>query len=112
MLATSSKPDEVAANLRVVGARPEDFLIVDKEDIETSKPAPDVFAVALERSAANPDQAAAVGDTRWDGEAATRIGVTFWGVLTGAGTEEELRLGGAQQVFRDMPALLDFLLRL
>ncbi len=50
VLATSSNPDEVAANLRVIGARPEDFLIVDSDDIETSKPAPDVFAVALERN--------------------------------------------------------------
>jgi HAD superfamily hydrolase (TIGR01509 family) len=109
VLATSSNPGEVAANLRVIGRRPEDFLIVDKDDIDTSKPAPDVFAVALERSGATPERAAAVGDTRWDGEAATKVGVAFWGVLTGAGTEEELRLGGAQQVFRDLPALLYFL---
>jgi len=112
VLATSSNPDEVAANLRVIGARPEDFLIVDKDDIETSKPAPDVFAIALERSGAKPDRAAAVGDSRWDAEAATKIGVVFCGVLTGAGTEEELRLGGASQVFRDLPALLDYLRRL
>ena len=112
MLATSSNPDEVAANLRIIGARPEDFLIVDKDDIETSKPAPDVFAIALQRSGAKPDRAAAVGDSRWDAEAATKIGVVFWGVLTGAGTEEELRLGGASQVFRDLPALLDYLRRL
>jgi phosphoglycolate phosphatase-like HAD superfamily hydrolase len=112
VLATSSNPDEVAANLRVIGKRPADFLIVDKDDIETSKPSPEVFAVAVERSGARPEQAAAVGDTRWDGEAATKIGVGFWGVLTGAGTEEELRRGGAQQVFRDLPALLYFLQRL
>jgi HAD superfamily hydrolase (TIGR01509 family) len=112
VLATSSNPDEVAANLRVIGRRPEDFLIVDKDDIETSKPAPDVFAAALKRSGARPEQAAAVGDTRWDGEAATKIGVLFWGVLTGAGTEEELRLGGGQLVFRDLPALLYYLLGL
>lgn len=111
VLATSSNPDEVAANLRVIAKRPDDFLIVDKDDIETSKPAPDVFAVALERSGGRPEQAAAVGDTRWDGEAATTIGVTFFGVLTGAGTEEELRLGGAQHVFRDLAALLSFLPR-
>ena len=93
-------------------ARSEDFLIVDKDDIATSKPAPDVFAIALERSGAKRNRAAAVGDTRWDAQSATKIGVVFWGVLTGAGTEEELRLGGACQVFRDLPALLDYLRRL
>ena len=112
VLATSSNPDEVAANLRVIGARPEDFLIVDKDDIATSKPAPDVFAISLERSGAKRNRAAAVGDTRWDAEAAVKIGVVFWGVLTGAGTEEELRLGGTEQVFRDLPALLDYVRRL
>lgn len=111
VLATSSNPNEVSANLRVIGAAPEDFSIVDKDDIGTSKPAPEVFTVALERGGGPPDRAAAVGDTRWDGEAATKAGVAFWGVLTGAGTEEELRLGGAQHVFRDLPALLGFLLR-
>jgi phosphoglycolate phosphatase-like HAD superfamily hydrolase len=112
VLATSSNPDEVAANLSVIGARPEDFLIVDRDDIETSKPAPDVFAIALKRSGARPDGAVAVGDTRWDAQSATMIGVVFWGVLTGAGTEEELRLDGAPQVFRDLPALLDYVRRL
>jgi len=111
VLATSSNPDEVAVNLGVIGARPDDFLIVDKDDIETSKPAPDVFATALECSGTPPDQAAAVGDTRWDGEAATKTGVVFWGVLTGGGSEAELRHGGAQYVFADLQALLDFLLR-
>jgi phosphoglycolate phosphatase-like HAD superfamily hydrolase len=111
VLATSSNPNEVAGNLRVVGERPEHFLIVDRDDIETSKPAPDVFAVALLRSGAEPDQARAVGDTRWDGESASKIGVAFWGVLTGAGTEEELRQAGAQQVFRTLATLLEFVRR-
>ena len=111
VLATSSNPDEVAANLRVISEAPEHFLIVDRDDIETSKPAPDAFALALERSGARPDEAAAVGDTRWDGESARKVGLRFFGVQTGAGTEDELRQGGAHQVFRDLPALLAFLRR-
>jgi beta-phosphoglucomutase-like phosphatase (HAD superfamily) len=109
VLASSSQPDEVEANLRVIGERPEDFLIIDKDDIETSKPAPDVFGVALRRSQARPEEAVAIGDTRWDGEAANKTAVAFWGVLTGAGTEAELRQGGAQEVFPDLAAVLDFL---
>ena len=111
VLATSSNPDEVAANLRVIGESPEHFLIVDRDDIETSKPAPDAFAIALERSGARPDEAAAVGDTRWDGESDSKVGLRFLGVLTGAGTEDELRMGGAQQVFPNLDALLTFLRR-
>jgi beta-phosphoglucomutase-like phosphatase (HAD superfamily) len=109
VLATSSKPDEVKANLKAIGEAPDHFLVVDKDDIETSKPAPDVFAVALKRSGADPAVAAAVGDTRWDAEAATRLQVASYGVLTGAGTREELHAGGASNVFADLPALLSFL---
>ena len=83
VLATSSNPDEVALNLKVIGAKSEDFLVVDKDDITTSKPAPDVFSLALQRSGVAAHEAAAVGDTRWDAEAATKAGVRFFGVLTG-----------------------------
>jgi HAD superfamily hydrolase (TIGR01509 family) len=109
VLATSSNPDEVEANLRVIGERPEHFTIVDKDDIGTSKPAPDVFAIALQRSGVDREQAAAVGDTRWDGEAAGKIGVTFLGLLTGAGTEAELRQSGAEHVFAGLAELLAYL---
>lgn len=111
VLASSSKPDEVEANLHVIGERPDHFLIVDKDDIGTSKPAPDVFAVALERSRARRDDAAAVGDTRWDAEAAKKVGLVFYGVLTGGGTKDELRSGGADDVFSDLRSLLSYLER-
>ncbi len=111
VLATSSDPDEVEANLKVLGEKPDRFLIVDRDDIGTSKPAPDAFAVALKRSGAPASQAAAVGDTRWDGESAGRSGITVYGVLTGGGTRDELQLGGASQIFADLPALQAFLAR-
>src|SRR5579864_44649 len=109
VLGTSSNPDEVKANLRVIGETSDHFLVVDKDDIETSKPAPDVFGVALERSGVPAAEAAAVGDTRWDAEAATRLQVTAYGVLTGAGTRDELLAGGAERVFDGLDALLTFL---
>lgn len=109
VLATSSGPDEVKANLAILGLVPEEFSVVDADDIGTSKPAADVFAIALKRSGITADQAVAVGDTRWDGESAGKSGISFWGVLTGAGTEEELRLGGASEIFKDPAAVLAFL---
>ena len=109
LLASSSNPDEVKANLAVIGETPDHFLIVDKDDIETSKPAPDVFGVALQRAGTSPQQAAAVGDTRWDAEAAVKVSVVFYGVLTGSGRREELEGGGAKLVFPDLLSLLAFL---
>jgi phosphoglycolate phosphatase-like HAD superfamily hydrolase len=109
VLATSSGPDEVEINLGILGLKPDQFLVVDRDDIGTSKPAPDVFAIALRRSGVSADQAAAVGDTRWDGESALKSEITFLGLLTGAGTEEELRLGGASDIFKDLQELRAFL---
>lgn len=109
VLATSSGPDEVEISLGILGLKPEQFLVVDNDDIGTSKPAPDVFAIAIERSGVPANQAAAVGDTRWDGESAGKSGIRFWGVLAGGGTDEELRLGGASEIFKDLAALLAFL---
>jgi HAD superfamily hydrolase (TIGR01509 family) len=108
VLASSSNPDEVEANLRVIGERPEHFLVIDKDDIEISKPAPDVFGAALKRSGVMPADAAAVGDTQWDAEAAKKVGLELLAVLTGAGTREELLDGGATRVFPDLLSLLAF----
>ena len=109
VLASSSNPDEVKANLAVIGESPDHFLIVDKDDVATSKPAPDVFAVGLERCGAQAAEAAAVGDTRWDAEAATKLGVRFFGVLTGGGRRDEFEAAGADQVFVDLASVLAFL---
>lgn len=109
VLATSSDPHEVEANLKLIGEKADRFLVVDSDDIGTSKPAPDVFSLALKRSGFSAEQARAVGDTRWDGESAGKSGIQFFGMLTGAGTEEELRLGGARRIFPDLEALLAFL---
>jgi phosphoglycolate phosphatase-like HAD superfamily hydrolase len=109
-LASSSNPDEVGANLAVIGEKPENFpVVVDKDDIETSKPAPDAFAVALERSRVSAGSAVAVGDTRWDGEAAAKLRAPFWGVLTGAGREAELRSAGATVVSATLAGLIPLL---
>lgn len=106
VLATSSNPEEVERNLAVIDERPDDFPVVDK-DAGTSKPAPDVLAVALDRSRAAAADAVAIGDTRWDGEAASRVGVRFWGVLTGAGRADELRDAVAARVFPNLRSVLE-----
>jgi HAD superfamily hydrolase (TIGR01509 family) len=109
-LASSSNPDEVGANLAVIGEKPENFvLVVDKDDIGTSKPAPDAFAVALQRTGLSGGEVAAVGDTRWDGEAAGKLGVAFWAVLTGGDREEELTAAGARHVAPTLGGLIPLL---
>ena len=107
VLASSSNPNEVGRNLAVIGKSPRDFLVIDRDDIETSKPAPDVFEVALGRSGVRPEEAVAVGDTRWDGEAAAKLAIRFYGMLTGGGRIDELRAAHAERVFSSLAELLD-----
>jgi ubiquinone/menaquinone biosynthesis C-methylase UbiE len=51
----------------------------------------------------------AVGDTRFDVEAALRAGITPVGVLTGIGTREDLREAGCQYIFPDLISFAEFI---
>lgn len=84
--------------------------LVEKEtssaDAEESKPEPDIFQAALQRLHVKPDQAIALGDTRWDIEAAQKAGIKAIGVASGGGwSERELREAGAIEVYRDVAEL-------
>jgi HAD superfamily hydrolase (TIGR01509 family) len=76
-----------------------------KDDVEASKPDPDLVAAALEK--AGTDRAVMVGDTPWDCEAAGRAGVPTVCVVTGGFSEAELREAGAVAVFDALRTLLD-----
>jgi HAD superfamily hydrolase (TIGR01509 family) len=106
-LATSAEPDEVERQLEVLGARDTLTGIVSAGDVERSKPAPDLFQVALERAGVQPDEAVVLGDTVWDVAAARRAGLRTVAVLTGgSASEAELREAGAVAVYADCTALL------
>src|SRR5215218_10324295 len=59
--------------------------VVSSDKTEESKPAPDIFGIALERAGADPEDAVAVGDSIWDIEAAKEAGVRVAAVMTGGG---------------------------
>jgi HAD superfamily hydrolase (TIGR01509 family) len=108
-LATSSGGDHLDATFRSAGT---DFrrmvdVVVTRDDIEASKPAPDLVEAALAKLGLAPTQCAMVGDTRWDAVACRRAGVVLLGLLTGPGGEEELRGAGARGVWRDPAHLLE-----
>jgi HAD superfamily hydrolase (TIGR01549 family) len=80
-----------------------------KDDVEATKPEPDVVKAALAK--AGTDDALMVGDTPWDVEAARKAGLETIAVLTGgAYSDGELRDAGAVAVFesvRELKAGLD-----
>jgi len=75
-----------------------------KDDVEASKPEPDLVRAALEQ--AGTEAAVMVGDTPWDVEAARRAGIETICVVTGGFSEQELRDAGAAGVFDSLTALL------
>jgi HAD superfamily hydrolase (TIGR01509 family) len=76
------------------------------DDADRSKPAPDIFTAALEKLNARPAEAIAVGDTRFDVQAAAKVGLKTIALTCGGTAEEVLRQSGAIAVFRDPAHLL------
>jgi HAD superfamily hydrolase (TIGR01549 family) len=80
---------------------------VSGDDAGSSKPAPDIFAAALEKLGdISPSDVLTVGDTRFDVEAAKKAGLKTIALLCGGTAESVLREAGAVAIYRD-PA--DFL---
>lgn len=107
VLASSASPDELAA-LRRALADADDVIdtATSAGDAGESKPAPDIFAVALRRSGMAAERAVVVGDSVWDVRAAARLGIPTIGVTCGGVSEAELRDAGAVEVYEYPAALL------
>jgi HAD superfamily hydrolase (TIGR01549 family) len=73
------------------------------DDVEASKPDPDLVRAALEK--AGTADAVMIGDTPWDVEAARRAGIETICVITGGFSEQELRDAGAVAVFESVAEL-------
>jgi phosphoglycolate phosphatase-like HAD superfamily hydrolase len=105
VLASSAKADEVDHYLDLLDARDLADAWTTSADVESTKPAPDLVGAALEAVDGAPDDAAMVGDTPWDVEAARKIGVPTLAVRTGGFGVDELEEAGAAAVFESVVEL-------
>jgi HAD superfamily hydrolase (TIGR01509 family) len=105
--ATSGQQQDVDALRSVIGADEWIDEAVSSEEVDASKPAPDIFRLALDRASVQPADAVVIGDTVWDIEAAHACGVPCVVVTTGGISEDELRAAGADAVYRSPAALCD-----
>lgn len=70
------------------------------DDVETSKPAPDLLQVALKKLGAPPDASSVmVGDSVWDVKAANNAGMPSIVVRSGGFGDDELREAGAVAIY-------------
>ena len=100
VLASSAKQEEVEHYVDLLDARGLADSWTTSADVERTKPAPDLVAVAMQRSWAL--SAVMVGDSTWDIEAAARAELKTLGVLTGGFSEAELVDAGAVAVFESL----------
>ena len=74
-----------------------------KDDVEATKPEPDLVQAALEKAGTR--DATMLGDTPWDVEAARKAGLETVCLVTGGFSEQELRDVGAVAVFESVQEL-------
>jgi HAD superfamily hydrolase (TIGR01509 family) len=109
VLASSAKKHEVEHYLDLLDARELADDWTTSDDVEATKPEPDLVAAAVEKAGGG--KAVMVGDSTWDCESAKRAGLKTIGVLMGGFSEAELLDAGAACVFDSLVALRGNLVR-
>jgi HAD superfamily hydrolase (TIGR01549 family) len=103
VLASSSPQNELDHYLQLLDARELADAWTTNDDVEMTKPAPDLVLAALERAGGG--DAVMVGDTKWDIEGARKAGVETVCVMTGGWSRQELLDEGAAAVFESVGEL-------
>lgn len=107
VLATSGKKSDTKHFIDLLKIDPFIVGYTSADDTDQSKPAPDIFAAALkELDDVDAGEALSVGDTRFDIEAAKKIGLSTMALLCGGTEESILRQAGAVAIYRDPADLL------
>ena len=89
--ASSAKEDELRRLLKIAGALSLLDGATSSDDVEDSKPDPDIIQAALKLAKASPREALMIGDTPYDIEAAERAGVHTIAFRCGGWDDASLR---------------------
>jgi phosphoglycolate phosphatase-like HAD superfamily hydrolase len=100
VLASSSHAEEVDYYTSLIGCADLVNAKTSKDDVEASKPCPDIFAAALAKVAPlGAEDVAVVGDTPWDAKAAGKLGLRTIGFRSGGFPDEALAEAGACELY-------------
>src|ERR1700712_5224220 len=106
VLGSSGKPNDVEQAEAIADITGLVDAMATSQDVERSKPSPDIVQVALKAIApATPARCVFIGDTPWDAEAASRAGVIALGLSNPVFSDDELAAAGCQRVFKSIPDL-------
>ena len=103
VLASSAVQKHVDHFLDLLDARDLADSWTTKDDVEASKPEPDLVEAALVKAGTR--EAAMLGDTPWDVEAARKAGIETICLMTGGFSEQELLDAGAVTVYESVDEL-------
>ncbi len=103
VLASSASEEELEHYLDLLDVRTLVDAWTTRDDVEQTKPEPDLVKAALEK--VDGAEAVMVGDTKWDIEAAARVGVPTVCVMTGGWSRQELLDAGAVEVYESVEEL-------
>ena len=111
ILATSSSGKQLQTSEKYSGFPVSKLVdqIVNADDAQTSKPAPDLIKAAVQKLGMSPAQCMMLGDTAFDAISAKNAGVITLCLTCGGRPAEELRRGGARAIYRDPQDLLTHL---
>lgn len=104
-LASSAKQEEADRYLEMLGGKESISALVVSGDVSATKPAPDIFAVAVEKLG-HPSHPLALGDTTYDVEAARKLAIPCVCVLSGGIQRDLLMRAGASAVYSDAADVL------
>lgn len=107
-LASSAKGDELEKYKEICCIA--DLLKTEttSEDVEQSKPHPDIFRVAMKRLGnVRPRDCVVVGDSPYDAQAARKARIRAVGFLCGGFPENKLRRAGCEEIYKNPAHLLD-----
>ncbi|GAB4514573.1 MAG: HAD family hydrolase [Anaerolineae bacterium] len=102
--ASSGEESEVEANLHKAGV---EDLVTDytsSDDVENSKPEPDILEAALEKLGCSPKQAVMIGDSPYDIQAAQKLGLPIIALRCGGFSDDVL--ADATAIYDDPADLL------
>lgn len=105
VLGSSASAEDLDVFLDLLGARELVDAWTVSDDVEQTKPKPDIVNAALEKLG-KPGDGVMIGDSVYDIQAAHAAGLPAIAVLTGGFGAQELRDVGAEWIYDDLPELI------
>jgi phosphoglycolate phosphatase-like HAD superfamily hydrolase len=107
VLASSASTEELEHYIGLLDIKDVVAATTSADDVESTKPAPDIFAVALEKLAPmTAGDVLVVGDTPYDVEASAKCGIRAVALRSGKFPDQALQEAGAIAIYDDVAELL------